>query len=127
MGFFKSIRLLPVYRKMNCVILRKVGKIGGDESQVKSRIRHILSTIDKKLTLSIAEVRVRGTGPRPPIYEVVLEDSETAEALRKSFSRFTRKRSPISRPPELDGVEIFNSVTPATRVRISVLRVSIVL
>ena len=112
---------------MNCVILRNVGKIGGDESKVKSRIRHILSTVDKKLTFSIAEVRVRGTGPRPPIYEVVLEDSETAEALRRSFSRFTRKRSPISRPPELDGVEIFNSVTPATRVRISVLRVSFVL
>ena len=102
-----------------------MGKIGGDESQVKSRIRHILSTIDKKLKFSISEVRVHGTGPRPPIYEVVLDESESAKALRVSFSRFTRKKSPVSRPPELDGVELYNSITPATRVRISILRVSL--
>ena len=30
----------------------------------------------------------------------------------------------MTRPPELDGVEVYNSVTLATRVRISILRVS---
>ena len=102
-----------------------MGKIGGDEGKVKSRIRHILSTIDKKVQFSVSEVRVHGSGPRPPIYEAVLGDSESADTLRKSFARFTRKRSPVPRPSELDGVEVYNSVTPATRVRISVLRVSV--
>ena len=111
--------------KLNCIILKKVGKIGGDDKQVKNRIRHIISTIDRKIGFSVSEVRVFGAGPRPPIYEVVLGDSESADALRKSFARYTRKRSPVTRPPELDGVEVYNSVTPATRVRISILRVSI--
>ena len=115
----------PFFRKLNCVILKKVGKIGGDENQVKARVRHILSTIDKRLSFAIVEVRVRGTGPRPPIYEVVLEDQGSAEDMRKSFSRYTRKRSPVTRPPELDGVELYNSATPATRVRLSILRVSL--
>ena len=123
----KARLVLSFYRKMNCIILKKIGKVGGDENQVKSRVRHILSTIDRKLQFSISEVRVLGSGPRPPIYEVVLGDSESAEALRKSFSRFTRKKSPVARPPELDGVEVYNSATPATRVRISILRVSLVL
>ena len=73
-------------RKLNCVILKKIGKISGDENQVKSRIRHILSTIDKKLKFSISEVRVRGTWPQPPIYEVVIDELESAIALRQSFS-----------------------------------------
>ena len=61
------------------------------------------------------------------VFQVMLEDSQSAIALRKSFARYTRKKSPLSRPPELDGVEVFNSVTLATRVRISILRVSFIL
>ena len=74
----------------------------------------------------ISDVKIRGsTGSNlPPIYEVELEDPDSAETLRKAFSRFTRKKNPVSRPPELDGVEVHNSVTLATRVRISILRVS---
>ena len=109
--------------KESSIILKKVGKIGGDDAQVRNRVKHILSCISKDVKFSISEVRVRGSGPRPPIYEVVLDDADDAEALRKSFSRFTRKRSPIACPPELKGVEVYNSATLGTRVRISILQV----
>ena len=111
---------------MRSIILKKVGKIGGNPEQVRTCVSHILSCIDNSIEFTVAEVRVRGTAhsSRPPIYEAVLEDAESAEALRKAFARFTTKKNPVSRPPELKGVEVFNSITLATRVRISILRVS---
>ena len=114
-----------ISRKLNCIVLKKVGKIGGDDSRVKSRLRHLLSRINPEVDFTISEVRVRGSSSLPPIYEVVLTEAEAAEDLRSSFKRFTRKKNPVARPPELDGVEVFNSVTLATRVRISILRVSL--
>ena len=69
--------------------------------------------------------QVRGSSTGPPIYEVRLEDAESAEALRRASSVYTRKKSPLPCPPELKGVEVFNCVTLATRVRISILRVGV--
>ena len=111
---------------MSYIILKKVGKIGGDDRQIRSRLKHVLKCIDKGVQFEVTDVRVRGTASssRPPIYEVCLDDAEAAEDLRRAFGRFTRKKNPVRRPPELDGVEVSNSVTLATRVRISVLRVS---
>ena len=68
-------------------------------------------------------VQVRGSSTSPPIYEVRLKGAASAEALRRASSVYTRKKSPLPCPPELKGVEVFNSVTLATRVRISILRV----
>lgn len=112
--------------KLSTIILKKVGTIGGSEQQIKSRVRQILSRISKSVEFSIAEVRVRGAdlGSRPPIYEVRLEESESAVALRTAFSSFTRKKDPVRIPPELKGVGVYNSITLATRVRTSILRVS---
>lgn len=123
---YRTKLLLFDSRKLNVIILKKVGKIGGDDQKVRSRIKHILSCIDKSIRFEITEVRVRGavSGSRPPIYEVFLSNEDSAEALRRAFSRYTRKKNPLRCPPELDGVEVCNSVTLATRVRISVLRVS---
>ena len=104
--------------------MKKVGRIGGDDAKIRNRIRHVLSCISKDIRFTISEVRVRGSGPRPPIYEAVLDDADTAEALRKAFARFTKKKSPMPCPPELKGVEVYNSATLATRVRISILRVN---
>ena len=67
---------------MNCIILKRVGRIGGDDRQVKSRVRHILSCISKGVDITITDVKVHGSGPRPPIYEVHLDDAESAETLR---------------------------------------------
>ena len=109
---------------MNFIILKNVGRIGGDDSKVKARLSHILSTISRSIKFRISEVRTRGVGSRPPIYEVGLEDEESAVDLQEAFRRFSRKRDPVKRPPELDGVQVFNSATLATRVRVSILRVS---
>ena len=62
----------------------------------------------------------------PPIYEVVLEEPESAIALRKAYSNFkssASRKKPVPCQAELVGVGVFNSVTLATRVRISILRV----
>ena len=114
------------FRRENCIILKNVGRIGGDAERVHQRLRHILSAIDKGVDFRISDVHVRGSAASslPPIYEVVLEDDESARDLREAFKRFTRQKSPVTRPAELDGVGVFNSVTLATRVRISILRVS---
>ena len=108
-------------------MLKKIGKIGGDDRQVRSRLKHVLTCIDKSIKFEIEDVRVLGSNSssQPPIYEIRLDSAEVAWSLRTAFSRFTRKKNPVRRPPELDGVEVYNSVTLATRVRISVLRVSV--
>ena len=120
-----NVRFLIVFRKIGTIILKKIGTIGGSDQQVKSRIRQILSRISKDVDFAVAEVQVRGAGfsSRPPIYEVRLEDADSAVALRKAYGQFTRKKDPVRIPPELKGVEVYNSVTLATRVRLSILRV----
>lgn len=45
--------------------------------------------------------------------------------ISTSFSRFTRKHKPVRCLAELEGVGVYNSVTLATRVRISILRASL--
>ena len=110
---------------MSSIVLKNLGKIGGDDAKVRSRITHILACIDKGIDFSVTEVRVRGSSSLPPIYEAILDDPDSAAVLRRAFSRFTQKRNPSKRPPELEGVGVFNSVTIATRVRLSILRVSV--
>ena len=83
----------------------------------------IVSACRQKKAKFLLFFQVRGSSASPPIYEVHLEDAESAEALRKASSVYTRKKNPVRCPPELKGIEVFNSVTLATRVRISILRV----
>ena len=60
-----------------------------------------------------------------PIYDVELDSTLAVETLLRSFYRFTRRREPVRRPPELEKVSVHHSVTVGTRVRISLLRVSV--
>ena len=110
-------------RRLSSIVLKKLGRIGGDEARVRNRLGHILSKINPDLEFSISSVRTHGSGSGPPIYEVILDDADAADTLRKSFAKFTRKKNPVACPPELDEVAVYNSVTLATRVRISILRV----
>ena len=123
--YANSVLFAIFYRNESSIILKKVGRIGGDDGQVRKRVKHILTCISKDIRFNISAVRVHGSGSRPPIYDVVLDDSDSAEALRKAFAAYTRKKNPLKCPPELKGVEVYNSVTLATRVRISILRVSL--
>ena len=38
--------------------LKKVGKIGGDESKVRARVGHILSCISKDIEFNVTDVKV---------------------------------------------------------------------
>ena len=60
-----------------------------------------------------------------PVYDVELCSPGAVEALVREFFKYTRRRDPVQRPAELDRVSIHHSVTPGTRVRIALLRVSI--
>ena len=54
-----ALNLFPfTFSRLNCIIVKKVGKIGGDENQVRSRIRHVLSCIDKKISFRVNDVQV---------------------------------------------------------------------
>ena len=46
------------FRNLNLIILRKVGKIGGDESKVRARVGHILSCISKDIEFNVTDVKV---------------------------------------------------------------------
>ena len=52
------------------MILKKIGKIGGDDSRVRSRLKLILSKINPEIEFRIVSFRIKGSGPSPPIYEV---------------------------------------------------------
>ena len=56
-------------RKLDCIILRKIGRVGGDDGQVRSRVRHILSKIDSRIAVDVAEVHASFS---LTIYELVL-------------------------------------------------------
>ena len=43
-------------RNLRLIILKKVGKIGGDDSKVRSRCRHVLSCISKDIEFRVTEV-----------------------------------------------------------------------
>ena len=44
--------------RMNYIILKKVGKIGGNDRQIRSRLKHVLSCIDKGVKFEITDVKV---------------------------------------------------------------------
>ena len=56
-------------RKLACIILRKIGRVGGDDGQVWSRVRHILSKIDSRIAVDVAEVHASFS---LTIYELIL-------------------------------------------------------
>lgn len=57
-SLFSLFLFLVSFRNLNLIILRKVGKIGGDESKVRARVGHILACISKDIDFSVADVKV---------------------------------------------------------------------
>ena len=95
----------------------------GSQEGLRSRLASVLASVGSDAAFVVNSVVVypaRGN----PVYEVVLDTPLACERLIKDFFRFTRRRDPVSRPHELNGVAIYHSVTSGTRVRISLLRVS---
>ena len=59
-----------------------------------------------------------------PVFNAELDSAEAVDAILREFSKFTRRSNPVKRPPELEDVALYHAVTPGTRIRISLLRVS---
>ena len=109
------------------LILKGLGPIGGSGQQpsqqvLKTRLTSVLGQIGADLPFVVINVVTYSRSS--PVYDVELGSSASVDALLRSYYRFTRRRDPVARPPELDGVTLYHSVTPGTRVRISLLRVS---
>ena len=60
-----------------------------------------------------------------PIYDVELDSADSVDQLLIASFRFSRKKDPVRRPPELENVSVYHAVTAGTRIRISLLRVRI--
>ena len=53
---FTLVFFFSLSRKLGYIVLKKIGRVGGDEGQVRSRVRHILSKIDSRIAVDVAEV-----------------------------------------------------------------------
>ena len=109
--------------------MKGLGRIGdsgsssGRDQILKTRMASVLAKVGIVAPINILGVVVYSSGSSP-VYDVELDSFVTVSALLKEFYKFTRRRDPIARPPELDGVSLYRSVTTGTRVRVSLLRVS---
>ena len=86
-------------------------------------MRSVLELIGGNVEFNVMNVIVYPSKVAP-VYDVELDSVEAVESLVKEFYKFTRRSSPAKRPSELERVSVYHSVTPGTRIRISLLRVS---
>ena len=94
-----------------------------DPASLKTHLASILKLVCSTTEFEVVNVMTYAA-PSSPIYDIELDSALAVENLLRSFYRFTRRRDPVRRPPELEHVSIHHSVTPGTRVRIALLRVS---
>ena len=109
-------------------MIKGLGRIGSgnrDTAAIKSRVTAALSEVGASCEFSVESVIVYGAGN--PVYNVELGSEKSVNSLLSAFSRFTRRNDPVSRPQSLDGLALHHAVTPGTRVRISLLRVMIII
>ena len=89
---------------------------------LSSRISSVLALVGANV-----DVRVKSVVVFPgakPVYKAELESAEVVKALLSGHSQYTRRRDPVARPQGLENVFLYTCVTPGTRIRISLLRVS---
>ena len=60
-----------------------------------------------------------------PVFNAELDSEEAVDSILREFSKYTRRNNPVKRPAELETVSMHHAVTPGTRIRISLLRVSL--
>ena len=92
---------------------------------LRSRFASLLALIGSTVPYVVNSVIVY-PGKGRPVYEVCLDSPAGVESLVREYLKYTRRKDPVTRPQELSGVSIFHSVTAGTRVRISLLRVSVI-
>ena len=98
----------------------------GDSShgpdQLRARLATLLQSINSTIGFSVLNV-ITYPSASTPVYDVELDSAAAVSSLIREFFKFTRRQDPVRRPPGLERVSIYNSVTPGTRIRISLLRV----
>ena len=115
------------FRQLNCIIVKGLGQVGSSGAQhspdaLKSRMSSVLRLVGGGLEFSVVGVVVY-SARHSPIYNVELDSTAAVTSLLREFFKFTRRNNPVKRPPELESVSLHHSVTPGTRIRISLLRV----
>ena len=117
---------VSIDRHPSNVIIKGLGRVGSgatrDLEVVKNRASAVLNEVGSGREFTVLGVIVYGSNN--PVYNVELDSPESVSSLLSAFSRFTKRHQPVQRPQSLDGISLYHAVTPGTRVRISLLRVS---
>ena len=107
--------------------MKGLGQIGSgfqpSQDVLRSRLSSVLELFGPEVTFTVKKVYAFSS--KPPIYDVELDSVESVDELLKASFRFSRKKDPAKRPAELEHVSIYHSVTTGTRIRLSLLRVSL--
>ena len=116
-------------RNLSHIIVKGLGRIGSTGSQndrelLKSRLWSVLGLVGTQVAFTVINVNVFPS-PTSPVYDVELDSSEAVSNILGTFTRYTRRHEPVARPQGLEGVSMYNSVTPGTRIRLSLLRVRV--
>ena len=117
-----------IFRSRCRLVVKGLGGIGADSSarnpdHLRARLSSVLQLIGAPISFSVVSVITYSSGSTP-VSDVELNSEAAVSALIREFFKFTRRQDPVHRPPELDRISIYNSVTAGTRIRISLLRVS---
>ena len=110
------------------MIVKGLGQVGSSSGSQRSpevlrtRLKSVLDKIGVDEEFSVLNVILYPASS--PVYDVELDSVVAVEALVRNFFKFTRRKDPVSRPPELDKVSVYHSVTTGTRIRLALLRVN---
>ena len=112
------------FRFRSFLIVKGLGQIddSGSAERLVTRFGSLLALVGCDHPFTVQSVKSYSTSN--PVYSVELDSSESVDSLLRTFTKFTRRRDPVRRPPELENASLFHSVTAGTRIRISLLRVS---
>ena len=120
---------VSICSNMCFVVVKGLGRIGSSgtpsDQALKSRLSSVLSLVSSELRINVKSV-VCFPGAKP-VYKVELGSAEVVRDLLFSFSCFTRQVDRVPFPPGLENVTVYHCVTPGTRIRISLLRVKLLL
>ena len=121
------IRLSIFSLRTRCrIIIKGLGHVGSSSQRsqetLKNRVTSVLSAVGSSAEFDVLDVFTYSSGSNP-VYDAKLSSAEAVEIIIKEFYKFTRRRDPVRRPAELERVNLYHSITPGTRVRISILRV----
>ena len=112
------------------MIIKGIGPFGvagskPDSAYLIRKIAPILELVGSTTPFSVLAVSSLPSRGGPSVFDAQLDSNESVDSILIAFSRFVRRKDPVARPRGLEGVQLHHSVTVGTRVRISLMRVSV--